>query len=65
MVIMTLVITSVAIILVKESGFDSDGDGDYINQSAWIWIGRQKPPSLSFASLQLGVVLDHKLIQIK
>ena len=39
MVIMTLVITSVVIILVKESGFDSDGDGDYINQSAWIWIG--------------------------
>ena len=34
-----MVIILVAIILVKESGFDSDGDGDYINQSAWIWIG--------------------------
>ena len=61
MVIMALVITVVAIILAKESVFDFNGDGDYINQSAWIWIGRQKPPSLSFAPLQLGVVLEHKL----
>ena len=33
MVIMALVITLVAIILAKESGFDFNGDGDYINQS--------------------------------
>ena len=36
MVIMALVITLVAIILAKESGFDFNGDGDYINQSDYI-----------------------------